>query len=266
MQQRHCSLVPGCIALPGRQRSTDCRVISLCIRRIGCGIQGGMHTIRNWPASERPREKLLSRGPEALSDAELLAIFLRTGVTGKTAVDLARDLLCDFGGLRPLLDADRQQFCARHGLGQAKFAQLQAVLEMSRRYLQEQLQREDILENPDTTRQFLASRLRHLPHEVFACLFLDNRHRVIVFEELFRGTIDGASVHPREVVRRALQHNAAAIILAHNHPSGIAEPSRADIQLTRRLVDALALIDVRVLDHIVVGDGNGVSLAERGLV
>ena len=137
---------------------------------------------------------------------------------------------------------------------------------MSRRHLQEQLQREDILENPGITRQFLASRLRHLPHEVFACLFLDNRHRVIIFEELFRGTIDGASVHPREVVRRALQHNAAAVILAHNHPSGIAEPSRADIQLTRRLIDALALIDVRVLDHIVVGDGGGASLAERGLI
>jgi len=225
-----------------------------------------MHTICHWPASERPREKLLARGPEALSDAELLAIFLRTGVAGKTAVDLARDLLFDFGGLRPLLEADQQQFCARHGLGQAKFAQLQAVLEISRRHLQEQLHREDILENPDMTRQFLASRLRHLPHEVFACLFLDNRHRVISFEELFRGTIDGASVHPREVVRSVLQHNAAAIILAHNHPSGIAEPSQADIQLTRRLAEALALIDVRVLDHIVVGDGNGVSLAERGLI
>ena len=225
-----------------------------------------MHTIRDWPAAERPREKLLARGPAALSDAELLAIFLRTGVSGKTAVDLARELLQSFGGLRRLLEADRQQFCAHHGLGAAKFAQLQAALEMTRRHLQEQLQREDSLENPETTRQFLASRLRHLPHEVFACLFLDNRHRVIVFEELFRGTIDGASVHPREVVRRALQHNAAAVILSHNHPSGVAEPSRADIQLTRRLMEALALIDVRVLDHIVVGDGNGVSFAERGLL
>jgi DNA repair protein RadC len=225
-----------------------------------------VHTIRDWPLSERPREKLLARGPAALSDAELLAIFLRTGVSGKTAVDLARELLGTFGGLRPLLEADQQQFCAHHGLGQAKFAQLQAVLEMSRRHMQEQLQREDSLENPDTTRRFLASRLRHLPHEVFACLFLDNRHRVIVFEELFRGTIDGASVHPREVVRRALLHNAAAVILSHNHPSGVAEPSRADIQLTRRLTEALALIDVRVLDHIVVGDGNGVSFAERGLI
>jgi len=225
-----------------------------------------MHTIRDWPAAERPREKLLARGPAALSDAELLAIFLRTGVSGKTAVDLARELLQGFGSLRALLDADRLQFCAQHGLGSAKFAQLQAVLEMTRRHLQEQLQREDSLDNPETTRRFLASRLRHLPHEVFACLFLDNRHRVIVFEELFRGTIDGASVHPREVVRRALQHNAAAVILSHNHPSGVAEPSRADIQLTRRLMEALALIDVRVLDHIVVGEGDGVSFAERGLL
>ena len=225
-----------------------------------------MHSIRDWPANERPREKLLSRGPTALSDAELLAIFLRTGVAGKTAVDLARDLLSEFGGLRPLLEANRQNFCAHHGLGEATYAQLQAVLEMARRHLREQLHRGDALENPDATREFLASRLRHLPYEVFACLFLDNRHRVIDFEELFRGTIDGASVHPREVVRRALHHNAAAIILAHNHPSGVAEPSRADVQLTRRLVDSLTLVDVRVLDHVVIGDGGGVSFAERGLI
>jgi DNA repair protein RadC len=225
-----------------------------------------MHSIRDWPLAERPREKLLERGPGVLSDAELLAIFLRTGVAGSTAVDLARDLLADFGGLRPLLEAGRQQFCARHGLGEASFAQLQAVLEMGRRHLQAELQRLDCLENPATTRRFLASRLRHLTYEVFACLFLDNRHRVIAFEELFRGTIDGASVHPREVLRRVLQHNAAAVILAHNHPSGVCEPSRADIQLTRRLVDALALIDVRVLDHFIIGDGKGVSLAERGLI
>ena len=227
---------------------------------------GTMHSIRDWPAAERPREKLLSRGPAALSDAELLAIFLRTGVKGKTAVDVARDLLSEFGGLRPLLEADRQGFCKHHGLGEASYAQLQAVLEMARRHLQEQMHRGDTLENPDATREFFASRLRHLPYEVFACLFMDNRHRVIDFEELFRGTIDGASVHPREVVRRALHHNAAAIIFAHNHPSGVAEPSRADVQLTRRLVEALALVDVRVLDHVVVGDGSGVSFAERGLI
>jgi DNA repair protein RadC len=225
-----------------------------------------MHSIRDWPASERPREKLLGRGPSALSDAELLAIFLRTGVRGKTAVDLARGLLASFGGLRPLLEADRQRVCSHHGLGTATYVQLQAVLEMARRHLQEQLYRGGSLENPDATRHFLSSRLRHLPYEVFACLYLDNRHRVIAFEELFRGTIDGASVHPREVVRRVLHHNAAAVILAHNHPSGIAEPSRADVQLTRRLVESLMLVDVRVLDHVVVGDGNGVSFAERGLI
>jgi len=223
-----------------------------------------MGTIRDWPAGERPREKLLAHGAQALSDAELLAIFLRTGVSGKTAVDLARELLQTYGGLRPLLEADRRGFCTMHGLGIAKYAQLQAVLEMARRHLAEQLQRADPLENPEVTRRYLASRLRHLPHEIFACLFLDNRHRVISYEELFRGTIDGASVHPREVVKRALHHNAAALILAHNHPSGVAEPSRADMQLTRRLVDALALVDIRVLDHFIIGDGDGVSLAERG--
>jgi DNA repair protein RadC len=223
-----------------------------------------MQSIRDWPVSERPREKLLARGPAALSDAELLAIFLRTGVNGKTAVDLARELLQAWGGLRPLLEADQKRFCAMHGLGLAKYAQLQAVLEMGRRHLQEQLQREATLDNPDATRNYLISRLRHHQHEVFACLFLDNRHRIITFEELFHGTIDGASVHPREVIKRALQHNAAAVILAHNHPSGIAEPSRADVQITRRLVEALALVDIRVLDHLIIGDGEGVSLAERG--
>jgi DNA repair protein RadC len=223
-----------------------------------------MQSIRDWPVGERPREKLLARGPAALSDAELLAIFLRTGVNGKTAVDLARELLQAWGGLRPLLEAEQKRFCAMRGLGLAKYAQLQAVLEMGRRHLQEQLQREATLDNPDVTRNYLISRLRHHQHEVFACLFLDNRHRIITFEELFHGTIDGASVHPREVIKRALQHNAAAVILAHNHPSGIAEPSRADVQITRRLVEALALVDIRVLDHLIIGDGEGVSLAERG--
>jgi len=221
--------------------------------------------ITDWPADERPREKLLNRGAAALSDAELLAIFLRTGVAGKTAVDLARDLLSRFGGLRPLLQADLDDFCAARGLGSAKFTQLQAVLEMGRRHLSEGLARGDALASPEDTRRFLAARLRDHPFEVFACLFLDNRHRVIAFEELFRGTIDGASVHPREVVRRALVHNAAALILAHNHPSGVAEPSRSDEAITRRLRDALALVDIRVLDHVVVGDSL-VSFAERGLL
>ena len=221
--------------------------------------------ITDWPAGERPREKLLARGPAALSDAELLAIFLRTGVAGKTAVDLARGLLEAFGGLRPLLQADLPGFSRTKGLGPAKYAQLQAVLEMGRRHLAETLGRGDALSSPADTRRFLSARLRDYPHEVFAVLFLDNRHRVIAFEEMFRGTIDGASVHPREVVRRSIAHNAAAVILAHNHPSGVAEPSASDAQITRRLKDALSLVDIRVLDHLVVGD-EVVSFAERGLL
>jgi len=222
--------------------------------------------ITDWPSEERPREKLLQRGAAALSDAELLAIFLRTGVPGQTAVDLARSLLHEFGGLRLLLAADRQHFCQGKGLGLAKFAQLQAVLEMSRRHLQEQMRQSDTLTSPAATRRYLQSMLRHYPYEVFSCLFLDNRHRVICFEELFRGTIDGASVYPREVVKRALEHNAAALILAHNHPSGIAEPSQADRQITAHLKQSLALVDIRVLDHIVIGEGEPVSLAELGMM
>lgn len=222
--------------------------------------------ISDWPKEERPREKLLLRGAAALSDAELLAIFLRTGLPGKTAVDLARDLLARFGNLRALLEADLTLFCEGQGLGVAKFVQLQASLEMSRRQSLETLRRGSVLESPQHTRQYLSLRLRDYAFEVFACLFLDNRHRVIEFEELFRGTIHGASVHPREVVKKALGHNAAAVIFAHNHPSGVAEPSQADQQITRRLVDALALVDVRVLDHLVVGDGEIVSFAERGLL
>ncbi|MCB1772340.1 MAG: DNA repair protein RadC [Gammaproteobacteria bacterium] len=223
-------------------------------------------TIKDWPLYERPRERLLAQGPNSLSDAELLAIFLRTGVNGKTAVDLARDLLDRFGGLRPLLAAGRDDFCAAPGLGNAKFAQLQAVLEMGRRHLFETVERGDALSSPQQTARYLQARLRDYPYEVFAVLFLDNRHRVIAFEELFRGTIDGASVHPREVVRRALALNAAAVILSHNHPSGVAEPSQADRRITERLRDALQLVDVRVLDHLVVGDGECFSFAESGLL
>lgn len=222
--------------------------------------------ITHWPADERPREKLLARGPASLSDAELLAIFLRTGLPGLTAVDLARTLLAEHGSLRRLLDADARRFCASPGLGLAKYAQLQAVLEMVRRYLRENLQRGDALRNPADTRDFLTAQLRDLPHEVFACLFLDTRHRVIAFEEVFRGTIDGASVHPREIVKLALGHNAAALIFAHNHPSGIAEPSQADLRLTRRLREALQLVDIRVIDHLIIGDGAALSFAEQGLL
>lgn len=222
--------------------------------------------ITDWPLDERPREKLLARGAEALSDAELLAIFLRTGTRGKTAVDLARELLTRFGSLRALLEADLRQFCEGEGLGAAKYAQLQATTEMARRHLAETLRRGNALENPEDTRRYVSARLRDYPHEVFACLFLDNRHRVIAFEELFQGTINGASVHPREVVKKALAHNAAAVILAHNHPSGVAEPSSADRHITQQLVDALRLVEIRVLDHLVVGDGEAVSFAERGLL
>ncbi len=222
--------------------------------------------IRDWPAGERPREKLLERGPAALSDAELLAIFLRTGSQGLSAVDLARELLAAFGGLRPLLASPRDAFCRHRGLGAAKYTQLQATLEMARRHLDEELARGEALTSPTLTRRYLRARLRDREHEVFACLFLDNRHRVIACEELFRGTIDGASVYPREVVKAALRHNAAAVIFGHNHPSGVGEPSRADERLTERLQAALALVDIRVLDHLVIGDGEPVSFAERGLL
>lgn len=220
--------------------------------------------ITDWPAAERPREKLLAQGVSALSDAELLAIFLRTGCAGKSAVDLSRDLLNSFDGLRPLLEASRHEFCSHLGLGDAKYAQLQAVLEMARRHLLAQLQRADAFTQPEAVRQYLRSRLRHQTQEVFAALFLDNQHRLLRYEELFFGTIDGASVYPREVVKKAMQHNAAALILAHNHPSGVAEPSQADRQITERLIDALELVDVRVLDHMVVGDQEVISFAERG--
>lgn len=222
--------------------------------------------ITDWPLEERPREKLLIKGPAALSDAELLAIFLRTGVKGKTALDVARETLLEFGGLRPLLEADQSSFCQGLGLGKAKYVQLQATMEMGRRYLYETMLRGDALSSPSDTRAFLTSQLRGYEHEVFACLFLDNRHRVICFEELFQGTIDGASVYPREVVKRSLDQNAAAVIFAHNHPSGVAEPSRADEQITQRLKQALDLVGVRVLDHLIIGDGESVSFAERGLL
>lgn len=222
--------------------------------------------ITDWPLAERPREKLMSRGAASLSDAELLAIFLRTGLPGRSAVDLARDLLSGFGSLQALLQADLKSFCAHAGLGPAKYVQLQAVMEMARRHIYEDIKRGDALTSPGAVRRYLKSKLMGLPHEVFACLFLDNQHRVLAFEELFRGTLDSASVYPREVMKRALAHNAAALILTHNHPSGVSEPSQADLMLTRRLKESLALVDIRILDHLVVGDGDPVSFAERGLM
>jgi DNA repair protein RadC len=222
--------------------------------------------IKDWPCSERPREKLLRQGAVTLSDAELLALFLGTGMRGVSAVALARQLLQAHDGLRGILDRPAREICAQPGLGPAKYARLQAALELGRRYLAEALTRGDALTNVEDTRQYLTACLRHRRHEVFACLFLDNRHRVLAFEELFQGSIAGASVHPRQVVVRCLHHNAAAVILAHNHPSGVAEPSQADRQITARLQDALGLVDVRILDHIVIGDGASVSFAERGLL
>ena len=223
-------------------------------------------TITQWPEAERPREKLLQRGVAALSDAELLAIFLRTGVPGMTAVDLARHLLEEFGGLRALLGAEQRHFCASKGLGKAKFAQLQAVMEMARRCLGEQIRSGDALSSPQAVREYLSHCLTDRHREQFGCLYLDSQHRVLNYRTLFFGTIDSASVYPREVLQSCLKQGAAAVIFAHNHPSGIAEPSQADRQITQRLVDALALVDIRVLDHLVIGHGDVVSFAERGLI
>lgn len=223
-------------------------------------------SIRHWPRSERPREKLIERGAQALSDAELLAVLLGSGRRGMSAVELARELLVEFGSLRELLSADRARCLGQSGLGPARYSILQAALELARRHYRETLRVGPALSAPEATRAFLLAQLRDRPYEVFCCLFLDNRHRVLAFEELFRGTLNGTAVYPREIVKRAMALNAAAVILVHNHPSGVAEPSRADEVLTERLKEALSLIEVRVLDHIVVGDGEAVSFSERGLI
>ncbi len=219
--------------------------------------------ITDWPEGERPRERLLDQGANALSDAELLAIFLRTGVKGKSALDLARELLTSFGSLRQLLCADLETFCQAKGLGVAKFTQLQACLEMSRRFLRESLEREGPLTNPEDAKQFLLMRMRDYKKEVFSCLFLDTKNRVIKFEELFKGSLNSAEVHPREVLKQALRHNANAIILAHNHPSGDSKPSQSDINITHTLRDALSLVDIKVLDHLIIGN-DVTSLATLG--
>lgn len=225
---------------------------------------GGM-SIRNWPEGERPREKLLARGSAALSDAELLAVLLGSGSRGKDALALGRELLTSAGSLGALLTSTARP-TRISGLGPAKQARIAAALELARRSLAEQLQERPSLGNPRDSGDYLRARLRHLPYEVFGCLYLDNRHRVLAFEELFRGTVDGASVHPREVVRACLQHNACAVIFAHNHPSGVAEPSAADRAITHELRNALQLVGVRVLDHLVIGSGEPVSMAARGLM
>ncbi|AHD17062.1 MULTISPECIES: DNA repair protein RadC [Pseudomonas] len=222
--------------------------------------------IREWPAEERPREKLLQRGAGSLTDAELLAVFLGSGVRGRNVVELARGLLVKFGGLRQLLEADREAFVGELGLGPVRFSQLQALLEIGRRHLATSIERESAMDSPATVRRYLKAMLRHEVSEVFGCLFLDTKHRPLAFEILFRGTIDRASVYPREVVRRALLHNAAALILCHNHPSGNSEPSQDDVHLTLSLKRGLALIDVRVLDHIIIGDGEPLSMVEHGWI
>jgi DNA repair protein RadC len=219
--------------------------------------------IKEWPAPERPRERLLSLGPAALTDAELLALLLRHGTPGRDAVGLARDLLACTRGLR-LVELPLPAFTALPGLGSARYAELQAALELSRRYLREGLERPGPIGGPEGAKDYLLAQFKPLQREVFGCLFLDTRHQLIAFEILFYGTLDATTVHPREVVKRVLELNAAAVILAHNHPSGVAEPSHADQALTRRLSEALALIDVRVLDHIVAGDRATVSFADRG--
>ena len=222
--------------------------------------------ITDWPLNERPREKLLSRGAESLSDAELLAIFLRTGVRGKTAVDVAREALLQFGSLTGLFGAGAEAMSTLSGLGAAKYVQLQAVLEMARRALREKLNRGSALTSPQAVRDYLRLCLQDRPHEVFVGVFLDAQNRVLAVEELSRGTLTQTSVYPREVVKRALHHNAAALIFAHNHPSGIAEPSRSDEVLTGALKQALALVDIKVLDHFIIGAGTAMSFAERGLL
>jgi DNA repair protein RadC len=222
--------------------------------------------IKDWPIAERPREKLLKTGPHTLSDAELLAIFLRTGCVGKSAVDLARDLLMQFNGLRPLLEADKRTFCLAHGLGDAKYAQLQAVLEMARRHLAESLEQRQLFAGADEVKQYLMTKLRHCQREVFVVLFLDSQHRLIKYEELFQGTINSAHIYPREVTKAVLKYNAAAVILAHNHPSGVATPSQADRDITQEISQLLKALDVRVLDHMIVGDTEVSSLAEMGCI
>jgi len=228
-----------------------------------CGL--GEQTLKNWPSSERPREKLLNLGSASLSDAELLAIFLRTGVKGCNVVDLSRNLLLNFGSLANVFRANKKEFCQHHGLGSAKYVQLQACLEMSKRYLAEQLiQQGSALTSSQTTRDYLISELRNETREVFAVLFLDNQHQVLKFERLFFGTLNAATVYPRVVVEQALTHHAAAVILAHNHPSGIAEASIADKHITQKLEQALQLIDVRVLDHMIIAGHQCYSFAEHG--
>jgi DNA repair protein RadC len=222
--------------------------------------------IKDWPEGERPRERLLASGAQVLSDAELLAVFLRTGTPGRSAIELGRDALARFGGLNGLFAASPEALHALGGFGPAKYTQLQAVLELARRALKEDVKQGTVLSSPGKVRDYLRLNLARLEHEVFIALYLDSQNRLIATEELFRGTLSQTSVYPREVVKHALKHNAGGIIFAHNHPSGVAEPSRADELLTSNLKQALSLVDVKVLDHLIVAGAATVSFAERGLL
>ena len=223
-------------------------------------------TIANWPMAERPREKLLRHGVQNISDAELLAIFICTGTRGRTAVDIGRELLSDHGGLKKLIDTDPKKLFQKHGFGKAKYAMLKAAIELGRRYLESDLLTGETLSNTCLTKRFLTHRLQNYPHEVFGCLFLDNQNRVICFEELAHGTINHANIYPRELIKCGLKHNAAKVILAHNHPSGSPIPSQADREVTQLLQQALALVGIQLIDHVVIGNNQSLSFAETGLL
>lgn len=222
--------------------------------------------IQQWALNERPREKLLQLGASTLSDAELLAIVINCGIKGQTSVDLARNALQEFGSVQELLFASQAKLTRLSGLGSAKYSLLQACLELFKRSMAEQLSKQNSFTNADHASDYLRAQLSQKPREVFAMLMLDSQHQLIAYREMFKGTINSAAVYPRELVKQAIDDNAAAVILAHNHPSGVAEPSQADIQITQRIKQAFALIDVTVLDHFVIGHSNAVSLAQRGLL
>ena len=223
-------------------------------------------SIQDWPQQERPREKLLKQGASVLSDAELLAIFLRTGVTGLSAIDLSRELILSYGSLKALFAATESEFCQARGLGPVKYAQLQAVLEMGRRYFFEEMAAKPVMGSAEAAQKYVLSQIGHQPREIFACVFLNSQYHVEHYEEMFQGTLNQAPVFPREIAKKALQLNAAAVILAHNHPSGVAEPSSADRDITELICDALALLDIRVLDHFIIAKSRVYSFAEHGIL
>lgn len=223
-------------------------------------------SMRIWPMSEQPRERLLSDGPEGLSDADILAVLIRTGYQGRSAVSLSRSLIKKHGGLRQVLDLDGDVFCQEKGLGPVTYSQLQACLELGRRYLDGGIRKNDVITNSASMRRYLRAKLRHQTREIFACIFLDTKNHIIQYQEVFFGTVDCAAVYPREVLKLALRFNASAVIFAHNHPSGSAEPSYSDKEITHTLTQALELVDIKVLDHVIVGDLDEVSFAEKGLM